>query len=29
LVQEFPSLASWTGVAFILAAGLLGSLKQG
>jgi drug/metabolite transporter (DMT)-like permease len=28
LVREFPSLTSWTGVAFILAAGLLGSMKQ-
>jgi drug/metabolite transporter (DMT)-like permease len=28
LVQEFPSLASWIGVAFILTAGLLGSMKQ-
>jgi drug/metabolite transporter (DMT)-like permease len=28
LVWEFPSLASWAGVALILTAGLLGSMKQ-
>jgi len=28
MVGEFPSLASWTGVAFILAAGFLGGVKQ-
>jgi len=28
LVREFPSLASWIGVAFILAAGVLGSIQQ-
>jgi drug/metabolite transporter (DMT)-like permease len=28
LVREIPSLASWIGVAFILAAGVLGSIKQ-
>jgi drug/metabolite transporter (DMT)-like permease len=28
LVREFPSPASWTGVAFILTAGFLGSMKQ-
>ncbi len=28
LVQEFPSLPTWIGVVFILAAGLLGSMEQ-
>lgn len=28
LVREFPSLASWIGVALILAAGVLGSITQ-
>lgn len=28
MLREFPSLASWTGVAFILAAGFLGAMKQ-
>jgi drug/metabolite transporter (DMT)-like permease len=29
MVREFPSLASWTGVAFILAAGFLAAIRQG
>ena len=28
MVREFPSLASWTGVSFILAAGVLGAMRQ-
>jgi drug/metabolite transporter (DMT)-like permease len=28
MVREFPSLAAWAGVILILAAGVLGSLKQ-
>jgi drug/metabolite transporter (DMT)-like permease len=28
VVRQFPSLASWIGVVFILAAGVLGSIKQ-
>jgi len=29
MVREFPPLATWTGVAFILVAGFLGAMRQG
>jgi drug/metabolite transporter (DMT)-like permease len=29
MVREFPSLVSWTGVAFILTAGFLAAIRQG